>query len=62
MANLADETQTWRRETLRRLFETLEREQEMLRVMHDVADHDDTAFVTMPEERRSSSSWASVCQ
>ena len=35
-SNLADEAQTWRRETLRRLFETLEREQEMLQVLQDV--------------------------
>ena len=41
VANLADETQEWRRETLRRLVETLEREQEMLRVLQDVAPAED---------------------
>ena len=56
VANLADETQAWRRETLRRLFETLEREQEMLRVMHDVADHDDVR-VTIGAEHPSTGEW-----
>src|ERR671910_3320974 len=36
VSNLTDEAQTWRHQTLRRLFETLEREQEMLRVLQDV--------------------------
>ena len=56
VANLADETQAWRRETLRRLFETLEREQEMLRVLHDVADHDDVR-VTIGAEHPSTGEW-----
>ena len=43
VANLADEAQQMRRETLRRLFETLEREQEMLRVLHDVSSKADDA-------------------
>jgi heat-inducible transcriptional repressor len=36
VSNLADEAQLWRRETVRRLFEALERESEMLRVLEDV--------------------------
>jgi heat-inducible transcriptional repressor len=56
VANLADETQTWRRETLRRLFETLEREQEMLRVLQDVADADDVS-VTIGAEHPSTGEW-----
>jgi heat-inducible transcriptional repressor len=56
VANLADETQAWRRETLRRLFETLEREQEMLRVLHDVATTDDVK-VTIGGEHPSTGEW-----
>ncbi len=56
VANLADETQTWRRETLRRLFETLEREQEMVRVLQDVAD-DDEVRVTIGAEHPSTGDW-----
>lgn len=56
VANLADETQTWRRETLRRLFETLEREQEMLSVLHDVAATDDVK-VTIGAEHPSTGDW-----
>ncbi len=56
VANLADETQTWRRETLRRLFETLEREQELLRVLQDVADADDVR-VTIGAEHPSTGEW-----
>ena len=37
VSNLADEAQQMRRETLRRLFETLEREQEMLAVLTDIS-------------------------
>ena len=57
VSNLADETQTWRRETLRLLFETLEREQEMLRVLRDVsADHRDV-WVTIGTEHPSTGEW-----
>jgi heat-inducible transcriptional repressor len=56
VANLADETQAWRRETLRRLFETLEREQEMLRVLQEVADTDDVR-VTIGAEHPSTGEW-----
>ncbi len=55
VANLADEAQTWRRETLRRLFETLEREQEMLQVLHDVAADD--VSVTIGAEHPTTGVW-----
>jgi heat-inducible transcriptional repressor len=55
VANLADEAQTWRRETLRRLFETLEREQEMIRVLHDVSTQD--VKVTIGGEHPSTGDW-----
>ena len=55
VANLADETQVWRRETLRRLFETIEREQELLHVLQDVAA-DDVA-VTIGAEHPSLGEW-----
>jgi heat-inducible transcriptional repressor len=55
VANLADEAQAWRRETLRRLFETLEREQEMIRVLHDVSTQD--VKVTIGGEHPSTGEW-----
>jgi heat-inducible transcriptional repressor len=55
VANLADETQAWRRATLRRLFETLEREQELLKVLQDVSA-DDVA-VTIGTEHPSTGDW-----
>jgi len=54
-SNLADETQAWRRETLRRLFETLEREQEMLSVLQDVAADD--VSVTIGAEHPTTGEW-----
>jgi heat-inducible transcriptional repressor len=56
VANLADEAQAWRRETLRRLFETFEREQEMLQVLHDVATEDDVN-VTIGAEHPTTGEW-----
>jgi heat-inducible transcriptional repressor len=56
VANLADEAQAWRRETLRRLFETLEREQEMIRVLHDVTTAEDVK-VTIGAEHPSTGEW-----
>jgi heat-inducible transcriptional repressor len=56
VANLADEAQTWRRETLRRLFETLEREQEMLQVLQDVTTADDVN-VTIGAEHPTTGEW-----
>jgi heat shock gene repressor HrcA len=57
VANLAGETQAMRRETLRRLFETLEREHEMLRVMHDVSSSGDEPWVTIGAEHPSTGEW-----
>jgi heat-inducible transcriptional repressor len=56
VGNLADETQAWRRETLRRLFETLEREQEMLQVLQDVTTDDDVN-VTIGGEHPTTGEW-----
>jgi heat-inducible transcriptional repressor len=56
VANLADETQAWRRETLRRLFETLEREQELVQVLQEVADAEDVS-VTIGGEHPSTGEW-----
>jgi len=56
VANLTDETQAWRRDTLRRLVETLEREQEMLHVLQDVAPSDDVR-VTIGDEHPSTGEW-----
>jgi heat-inducible transcriptional repressor len=56
VANLTTETQAWRQDTLRRLVETLEREQEMVRVLHDVAPAEDVR-VTIGEEHPSTGEW-----
>ena len=50
VANLADQAQAWRRETLRRLFETLEHEQEMLQVLSDVTSTHSALSVTIGGE------------
>lgn len=56
-SNLADEAQQMRRETLRRLFETLERETEMLAVLEDInAGHTDLN-VTIGAEHPSTGEW-----
>ena len=57
VSNLTDETQTWRRETLRRLFETLEREQEMLQVLQDVSADRDDVWVTIGAEHPTTGDW-----
>jgi heat-inducible transcriptional repressor len=56
VANLTDETQAWRHDTLRRLFETLEREQDMLHVLQDIAPSDDVR-VTIGDEHPSTAEW-----
>jgi heat-inducible transcriptional repressor len=56
VANLTDDAQAWRRDTLRRLFETLEREQDMLRVLQDIAPADDVR-VTIGEEHPTTGEW-----
>ncbi len=50
VANLADEAQAWRRETLRRLFETLEHEQDLLQVLSDVTAPGNALSVTIGGE------------
>src|SRR6185436_17488010 len=55
VANLADEAQDWRRDTLRRLFETLEREEDLLRVLQDVSADD--VRVTIGAEHPSTGDW-----
>jgi heat-inducible transcriptional repressor len=56
VANLADEAQAWRRETLRRLFETLEREQEMLQVLEEVTTGGEVN-VTIGAEHPTTGEW-----
>jgi heat-inducible transcriptional repressor len=56
VANLTDETQAWRRDTLRRLFETLEREQDMLQVLQELAPSTDVR-VTIGDEHPSTADW-----
>jgi heat-inducible transcriptional repressor len=56
VANLADEAQLWRRETVRRLFEALEREHEMLGLLEAVRDTEDVS-VTIGAEHPSTGEW-----
>ncbi len=56
-SNLADETQHMRRETLRRLFETLERETEMLAVLEDIGSSRTDLNVTIGAEHPSTGEW-----
>jgi heat-inducible transcriptional repressor len=56
VANLADEAQLWRRETVRRLFEALEREHEMLGLLETVRDTEDVS-VTIGAEHPSTGEW-----
>jgi heat-inducible transcriptional repressor len=57
VANLTDEAQAWRFQTLRRLFETLEREQEMLRVLQDISGPTDQVRVTIGAEHPQTGEW-----
>jgi heat-inducible transcriptional repressor len=57
VSNLTDDAQMWRLETLRRLFETLEREQEMLKVLQDVSSTSDEVAVTIGHEHPSTGEW-----
>jgi heat-inducible transcriptional repressor len=57
VSNLADEAQQMRRETLRRLFETLDRETEMLRVLQDVSSSGDDPAVTIGAEHPTTAEW-----
>ena len=55
VANLADEAAHWRRETIRRLFEALEHESEMIEVMRDVTTED--VNVTIGAEHPHTGEW-----
>jgi heat-inducible transcriptional repressor len=57
VSNLTDEAQAWRRQTLRRLFETLEREQEMLQVLQDVTADREDVWVTIGGEHPTTGEW-----
>ena len=57
VANLADEAAHWRRETVRRLFEALERESELLRLLRDTAAGPDDVSVTIGAEHPSTGEW-----
>ena len=57
VSNLTDEAQQMRRETLRMLFQTLERETEMLRVLQDVASSSDDPAVTIGGEHPTTGEW-----
>ncbi len=56
VANLADEAAHWRRETVRRLFEALEHESEMLVLLRDVTPHEDVN-VTIGAEHPQTGEW-----
>jgi heat-inducible transcriptional repressor len=55
VANLADEAAHWRRETVRRLFEALEHESEMIELMRDVTTED--VNVTIGAEHPHTGEW-----
>ena len=57
VSNLTDDAQTWRRQTLRRLFETLDREQEMLTVLQDVTADREGVWVTIGTEHPTTGEW-----
>jgi len=56
VANLADEAAHWRRETVRRLFEALEHESEMLELLRDVTVDQDVN-VTIGTEHPQTGDW-----
>ena len=56
-SNLAGEAQHMRRETLRRLFETLERETEMLAVLQEISASPAELNVTIGAEHPSTGEW-----
>ncbi|MGZ8626428.1 MAG: heat-inducible transcriptional repressor HrcA, partial [Actinomycetota bacterium] len=56
VANLADEAAHWRRETVRRLFEALEHEGEMLELLRDVTIDQDVN-VTIGAEHPQTGDW-----
>jgi heat-inducible transcriptional repressor len=56
VANLADEAAHWRRETVRRFFEALEHESEMLELLRDVTTDEDVN-VTIGAEHPHTGDW-----
>ncbi len=56
VANLADEAAHWRRETVRRLFEALEHESEMLELLRDVTGEQEVS-VTIGTEHPHTGEW-----
>jgi heat-inducible transcriptional repressor len=59
VANLADEAAHWRRETVRRLIEALERESELLRILRDATAAQDVS-VTIGAENPSTEEWGAA--
>jgi heat-inducible transcriptional repressor len=59
VANLADEAARWRRETVRRLIEALERESELLRILRDATAAQDVT-VTIGAEHPSTEEWGAA--
>jgi heat-inducible transcriptional repressor len=57
VANLADEAAHWQRETIRRLFEALERESELLRLLRDASAGAEEVSVTIGAEHPSTDEW-----
>ena len=57
VANLADEASHWQRETIRRLFEALERESELLRLLRDASAGAEDVSVTIGAEHPSTGEW-----
>ncbi|HEX9121871.1 MAG TPA: heat-inducible transcriptional repressor HrcA [Actinomycetota bacterium] len=56
-ANLADEAAHWRRATVQRLFEALEHESEMLRLLRDVSVTPEEVSVTIGAEHPTTEEW-----
>ncbi|GBC86927.1 Heat-inducible transcription repressor HrcA [bacterium HR12] len=56
VANLADEAAHWRRETVRRLFEALERESDLVRLLREVTTTEDVS-VTIGAEHPTTREW-----
>ena len=57
VSNLASEAAAWRRETVQRLFEALEREQEMLLLMRGLGTGGGEVSVTIGNEHPSTEEW-----
>jgi heat-inducible transcriptional repressor len=57
VANLADEAAHWRRETVRRLFEALEHESELLRLLKEASAGSEEVSVTIGAEHPTTEGW-----